>query len=173
VYDRLRLHFVGTSNQTTATDVMRVMPTACALGVDAVVDEHPTRVPYSEVVRIQRSASGLLAMGSTEVHYTPSKIYPLLLARRPLLAVYHEQSPVTDALRRVGRPPSVRLVTYSDTARAASRVEAIAEALADLARQPEWCERDVDASALAEFFAENLAGRLADVLDRVVAGKAA
>jgi hypothetical protein len=91
-------------------------------------------------------------MGSSEWHYTPSKIYPLLLARRPLVGVYHERSTVTDVLRRVGKPPSVRLVTYSDTQRAESHASTIGEALAAAVEQPCWRTEDVVHDTLACVF---------------------
>jgi hypothetical protein len=172
-FARLRFHFYGTSNQSTHTDELRVMPEAAALGLEKIVEEVPTRVPYSRAVRIQTDATVLLAMGSSERHYTASKIYPLLMAQRPLLAVYHEASTVVDALRRIARPPSVQLIAYNDVERAESRVAAISDALLALATDPTWHEDDIDASALAEFTAARLAARLADVFDRAAARRMA
>ena len=74
-----------------------------SLGVADVVHEVPTRIPYSSAVRVQQQATVLLAMGSSEPHYTPSKIFPLLLARRPVLGVYHEASTVTEILVKPGQ----------------------------------------------------------------------
>lgn len=173
LYRRLRLHFVGTSNQTVRTDQMRVMPLARQLGVADVVQEIPTRLPYSSIVQVQQQATGLLALGSSEPHYTASKIFPLLLARRPVLAVYHEESTVTGILRRVAKDPSVRLVTYSDQERADTRTEAIYESLAAVVSDPTWNSGDVDTAVLEEYFAESLAGRLARVFDGVVVRRAA
>ena len=173
LHRRLRFHFYGTSNQTSPTDERRVLPVAQALGVDDIVEEVATRVSYSRAVRIQRDATALLAMGSSERHYTASKVFPMLLAKRPLLAVYHESSTVVDTLRQVARPPSVRLVTYSDTERAESRVEQVFEALVALVQQPLWQSADVDVSALSEFFAARLAARLATVFDRATEGRVA
>ena len=61
-----------------------------------------------DALTVQTRASAILMMGSSERHYTASKLYPALLARRPLLAVYHEESTVVDVLRRVGTAPTVR-----------------------------------------------------------------
>jgi glycosyltransferase involved in cell wall biosynthesis len=173
LYGRLRLHFFGTSNQTVETSALRVMPVADRLGVADAIVEVPTRVPYSEAVRIQRQATILLAMGSSERHYTASKVFPLLLARRPLLAVYHEASSVTDILGRVSRPPSVRVVSYSDRDPAPTKIEAIFTQLTALADSPVWTAADLDMAALGEYSAEALAGRLAGVFDQVAAPRAA
>jgi hypothetical protein len=146
---------------------MRVVPLARTIGVDDVVDEVPTRLPYSATLEVQKRASMLVALGSSEPHYTASKIFPLLLARRPLLAIYHEQSTVTKVLASLGRPSAIELVTYSDTARAEAKTEAVFASLISLLDRSSSSET-TDISRLAEFFAENLAGRLAGVLDRVV-----
>jgi hypothetical protein len=173
LYQRLRLHFIGTSNQTTPTASMKVQPLANRLGVAEVVHEVPTRIPYSAAVAVQRRATVLLAMGSSEPHYTASKIFPLLLARRPVLAVYHEMSTVTDVLATVAGPPSVRLITYSEAERVGTKVEAIARALGALVEQPVWREGDVSPRALEAYLAPALAGQLAAVFDRVRTARAA
>jgi hypothetical protein len=173
LFQRLRLHFFGTSNQSTSTNVRRVTPLAEALGVADAVDEIPTRIPYSAAVRVQRQATILLALGSSEPHYTASRIFPLLLAMRPTLAVYHERSTVVEILSSVARAPSVRLVTFSDRERAATRVSDICNALVSLVEAPTWREADVNRAGLRMYSADRLAGRLAAVLDDVAKARAA
>jgi hypothetical protein len=172
-YARIRLHFIGTSNQSIEDAPERVMPIARELGVADRVHEVPGRLPYSTVVRIQGRATALLAMGSSEPHYTASKIFPMLLAERPLIAVYHDASSVTTLLRRATRAPSVRLVTYDETRPAATAVPALADALAAAALAPQWRAEDIDGAALAPYLAPALAGRMASVFDRAVARCAA
>jgi glycosyltransferase involved in cell wall biosynthesis len=172
-YTRLRFHFVGTSNQSTAGAAERVTPIARELGVADVVSERPARVPYSAAVRLQRQASVLLAMGSSEPHYTASKIFPMLLARRPLLAVYHEASSVATVVGDATQPPSIRLVTYGETRPVSAVVPAIAEALEALVQRPEWRSDDFSGAALEPYCAPALAGRLASVFDRVAKRAAA
>ena len=57
-------------------------------------------------------------LGSSEAHYTASKLYPALLAGKPILAIQHSESSVVEILRRTARPPMARLITYTDTERA-------------------------------------------------------
>ncbi|MCC7007743.1 MAG: hypothetical protein IT184_02910 [Acidobacteria bacterium] len=174
LYTRLRLHFIGTSNQSVAAETYRVLPIARELGVADVVDEQPARLPYSAIVQVQQHAGALLALGSSEPHYTASKIFPLLLARRPLLAVYHEASTVADVLGAIGPSRAVALVTYGDDVRAAARIGAIYDRLLEVldeAASPGPARMDL--SGLGDYWAEALAGRLARVLDRVVDARAA
>ena len=114
--DRLRLHFFGTSNQRTDSSP-RVLPVAAEYGLTDIVTEHAPRLDYFEALRVLRDSTAVLLMGSRERHYTPSKVFPALVARRPVFAVMHEASNASDLLRRIGRAPSVRLVTYADEPR--------------------------------------------------------
>ena len=167
LYQRLRLHFFGTSNQSTTDAPERVTPVARELGVADCMRETSSRIMYLDALTVQTQASAILMMGSVEQHYTASKLYPGLLARRPVLAVYHEGSTVSSIVRRVSRPPSVRLITYDDEQRAGSRTEEIAEALTALLTNATYDPSAVDLTALGDYSAESLAGRLAGVLDRV------
>ncbi|HTY76884.1 MAG TPA: glycosyltransferase [Candidatus Bathyarchaeia archaeon] len=167
LYERIRLHFFGTSNETRADAPARVRPVADALGVGDHVHEVAPRIAYSDAIAVQAQATALLLMGSTEHHYTASKLYPGFLAARPLVAVYHEASSVCEILRRAARPPSVRLIAYDDRARAESRVDDIAAALSAVAEDPSYDARAVDLEVLAGYSAHALAGRLAKLLDDV------
>ena len=50
-----------------------------------VVTEHAPRLDYFEALRVLRDSTAVLLMGSRERHYTPSKVFPALVARRPVL----------------------------------------------------------------------------------------
>jgi hypothetical protein len=129
------------------------------------VTEVAPRIGYLDAVRVQTQASALLLLGSSEPHYTASKLFPALLSRRPLLALYHEQSTVVEMLRRAA--PTARCVTYGETARAGDRVEAVYEALAALLEKRAAEPTELNSAALAELSADAMAGRLARLLDQV------
>jgi hypothetical protein len=169
LYARLRLHYFGTSNQTAGDPgriVERVTPIARSLDVADCVSEWSLRVPYLDALKIQVDSQALLLAGSSERHYTASKIYPALLAKRPLLAVYHEASSVVTTLNRVGRAPTIRLVTYDERG-AAEATERVYGALADLMSAPRYEAGAVDLDALDAYSARAIAGRLATLLNRV------
>jgi hypothetical protein len=171
LYGRLALHFFGTSNQTSAEAPERALPVARELGVADRVTEVAPRIDYLDAVRVQTQANGLLLLGSSEAHYTASKLFPALLSRRPLLALYHERSTVVEMLRRGS--PTARCVPYGDAERAGDRVEEIYTALAALLEDPAAGPVPMDPQALAELSAEAMAGRLARVLDSVAEPRAA
>ncbi len=164
---RVRLHFFGTSNQRTSDAAARVLPVAAEYGLLDIVTEHAPRLDYFDALRVLRDSTAVLLMGSREPHYTPSKVFPALMVRRPVFAVMHAASNASDLLRTVGRAPSVRLVTYGDDGNGAD-VDSIARELSALIDHPCY-----DAGAAAEadgvlepLSARSLAGRLANVLDR-------
>ena len=169
VYRKVRVHFFGTSNQrgnqSAGAAEPRVVPEVERLGVDEAVDEMPIRIDYLDALTVLTDSSAILLMGSSERHYTASKLYPALLARRPLLAAYHEASSVVSILRRAARPPWARLITYDEEHRAETRAEAIYEELRSLVTTPPADESMLDLDVVEEYSARSMAGRLADVLD--------
>jgi len=165
---RLRLHFFGTSNQRCTDARPRVLPIAAEFGLSGVVTELAPRLDYFDALGVLQASHAALLLGSHEHHYTPSKVFPALAAERPVFAVMHEASNATELLRRVGRAPTVRLVTYGDDG-AQTRVSEIGAQLAALAAAPRYVPEVVDRTVLAPTSACALAGRLADVLERCVA----
>src|SRR5687767_2136292 len=171
VYRRIRLHFFGTSNQTAGTPEARVLPVARELGVEDRVSEHPLRVDYLDALTIQTEASAILLMGSSEPHYTASKLYPALLSGRPLLAVYHSESSVAGILREVTSPPHAHVITYNEANPAKNQERLIANALQSLIEHPTVHSISWRHEALEAFSARALSRELAGVFD-LVAGTA-
>jgi hypothetical protein len=167
LYARLRLHFFGTSNQTAADAPQRAVPVACELGVNDCVTEVASRIDYLDALTVQSQATVILMMGSSEHHYTASKLYPGLLAKRPILAVYHEASSVVAILCRAAHPPTARVVTYNDMDRAESQLDVIYAELASVIENPMYDSTAIDMGAVSEFSARSLAGKLATVLEQV------
>jgi hypothetical protein len=164
LYRRLRLWFIGTSNQTAGAVSPRVLPAAQRHAVDDVVTEIPLRIPYLDALRVLRDASAILLLGSTEPHYTASKLYPALMAQRPLFAMFHERSSVVSILREIGGPPSIRVIAFAD---ALPDVETTYDELGALARRPVLDSPAIDLTAAQIYSARTIASRLAGVLDAV------
>jgi len=99
---RLRMHFIGTSYAPVGRAVPRVLPLATEFGLADQVQEQCERIPYVQALKCLSDADALLAIGSDDPGYTASKIFPYLLARKPLLAIYHEHSSVNEFICQVG-----------------------------------------------------------------------
>jgi glycosyltransferase involved in cell wall biosynthesis len=166
-YERLRLHFIGTSNQRTEAAEPRVLPWAREAGIDHIVTETPARLDYLDALNVQTRAAALLLLGSSEPHYTPSKVFPAILSGRPILAVYHAASNVVDLLRQ----PSVgaRVFTFDDAHLLSGCVGEIAAAFAALVENAAAPRQTVEGNGLSAWSARVLTGRLASVFDSVAA----
>jgi hypothetical protein len=161
---RLRVNFVGTSNRPDGVRDFKVLPVAREMGVAEFVTEVPQRLPYLEALNVLIQSDSLFALGSDEPHYTASRIFPKLLARRPLLALYHTASSVCSI---AAEAEGVVVITHDSTHPPQSRVSHISDVL----RQ--WLERgrasDLPArdGLLTEHLSENIARGFAAVFDRV------
>ena len=99
--DSVRLHFIGTDYASGSLARSKVMAIANLCGVADCVDETPNRVPYLETLRCLLEADALMMFGSDEPGYTASKLFQYVLAKKPLLTIFHEDSSVTSLMREL------------------------------------------------------------------------
>jgi hypothetical protein len=160
---QIRLHFIGTGKSPVNRKGYCVAPVAERFGLAALVDEHPHRMGYLAALSHLTKARAVLIVGSTEPHYTPSKVYQAVQSRRPILALLHERSTAVDVLRRSGAGLAVTL----EETRLPSAVE-VAEALERVVTTPYDADA-VDWRAFAAFSARESARKLAAAMDEAIA----
>ncbi|MFL5240826.1 MAG: glycosyltransferase [Gemmataceae bacterium] len=90
--NRLRLHFVGTNYATGSNSQKTIEPIAQDMGLGDLVTEEPARIPYLQGLALLRSSDVSLIISSDDPGYSASKVYPCILAERPVLALVHKQS---------------------------------------------------------------------------------
>jgi hypothetical protein len=159
---RLRLHFIGTGKTANDRDGYNVRPIASRFGVADQISEHPHRMGYLDVLAHLTKAHGVLIIGSTEAHYTPSKVYQSVQARRPVLALLHEQSTAIEVLRR---SRAGFFITLTET-RLPQPLE-IANALEQLMIRP-YDPNTVNWRAFAAFSSRESARTLAAAMDEAL-----
>jgi hypothetical protein len=160
---RLRLHFVGTGNQTASDVPLRVTPLAAEYGIGDLVTDEPQRIPFADAIRVHLAASALLVLGSTESRYTASKLAPALGSRRPLIVVAHEASDMVQHLEHA-QDNAVRVVAFGE--RLDGVPSAVRRTLADWLHTPPPAP---DTSRLlAGLTGPALAMRLGGLLDSLV-----
>lgn len=98
----VKMHFIGTSYAPAGSGSPSILPIADRYGLSDRVVEQTDRVTYSNMLRLLKTADALIVLGSNDPAYTASKIYPYLLARRPLLCVFHKNSSIVKLMRKVG-----------------------------------------------------------------------
>jgi len=163
VFARLRLHFVGTSYATNGSANAQLPAIAREFGIEAKVDERAGRVSYLDSLQVMLDSNGLFLVGSDEPHYTASKVFTYLLAGRPLLSIFHEESSVIEFLKG---STLAHTVSYGPTRPPATQVEAINKALTEiLLASPQSCRWEQWDS----FSARAMTARLAEALDQAVA----
>ena len=89
---KMHFHFIGTDYAPPPLGRYWALPVARQEKVEAHVSEHRYRVAYFEALHYLVRADALLAVGSNDPTYSASKIFPYLIARRPLLTIVHEDS---------------------------------------------------------------------------------
>ncbi len=99
IFEKVRLHFIGTDYDIGTRAKGTIAPIARDLGLSDYILEDPRRVPYFLTLKILKEADFLLIPGSPNPDYTASKIYPYILSHKPILAIFHEKSSVVDILR--------------------------------------------------------------------------
>jgi hypothetical protein len=158
---RLRVHFVGTGRSPDDPQGHRVLPRAREFGVQDMVSEHPHRIGYVDTLNHLELSDTVLVLGSTERHYTPSKVFQAILSKRPLFALLHVESTAVDMIRaaRAGRVLSL-------TAQTMPAPDAIASELKALMGDPAFDAQSVDAAAFEPYSAKESARALAEALDR-------
>lgn len=167
LFQRLRLHFVGTTYAHEAQVQYQVLPLVREMKLERYVDEHPGRVPYLTAMQIMLDSHALLAVGSESPHYTASKIFPNILAARPLLAVFHEKSSVVGILKET---QAGEIVTFGDGRPAAGKTEEIAQQMRRILELSPGAHPPTNWAAFEQYTARAMTERLAAVFDRAVGG---
>jgi hypothetical protein len=161
--ERIRLRFVGTSNQPGDHASFRILPLAHDAGVEDMVIEEPARVPFLEALTVLATTDFALLFGSDEPHYSASKIFPVLMAGRPFVSIYHAESSGHALLKLAGGGIAV---PFSAEQAGEQIPEAIAAAFSRAVRDPGGLGT-IDPAAYADFTAHAVAGRFAAVFETV------
>jgi hypothetical protein len=159
VMQRLRIHFVGTGTSSDNPHGHNIQPYILRFGLERWMYEHPNRIGYVDVLNHLANASAILILGSTEAHYTPSKVYQSIRAKRPILALLHEQSTAVSVLRDSG---AGRAVTFTEERLPAA--QELANSLAAFVRDPQYCAETVRWEAFDAYSARNSTQALLDAI---------
>lgn len=159
-FARIRVDFYGQVNPDFAVQLSRY-------GLDSTITYHGL-VPRHEVAgALGRSDVPLLLLPDTQAQHVtvPAKTFDYLRARKPILALVPTAGEVATLLGAIG---AGRCFAPSDTAGIARCIEELVdEKLAAGA-----VHTGADPDAVARFDYANLAGELAAIFDRVLAGRA-
>jgi hypothetical protein len=160
---RLRMHFVGTSYAPQGRAVQSVVPVAAEYGLGACVSEQTDRLPYLRGISLLRSASALLIFGSDDPSYSASKVYPYVLARRPLVAILHARSPAAEIMKQCRAGEIVPFSTGDTTQAMANRLKPVLARLLQGSPEPP----PTDWARVATYSAARMTRKQCQVFDLV------
>jgi hypothetical protein len=165
LYKRVRMHFVGTTYAPKAEGLYQVLPVARECGVDDIVEERPGRVQHLEAIQILLDSDALVVVGSEAPHYTASKIFPYILAAKPLLAIFHEESSAVKILKETC---AGNAVTFGTGRPPLSVVGEIDAELEELLRLPAGWRPPTNWEKFEPYTARAVTARLVEVFNRTV-----
>jgi hypothetical protein len=100
LFNDLEIHFIGTGKTANDPEGYNIRPLAEKYGLwQQVIFEYPARIPYLDVLIHLNMVSGVFVLGSTEKHYTPSKVFQGVLSQKPVLAILHKDSTAIQVVR--------------------------------------------------------------------------
>jgi hypothetical protein len=170
VANRLTVHFVGTGSSPDDPEGHRVRPRARQAGVDDMVDEHPQRIGYVDALNHLTKSDAVLVLGSTEAHYTPSKVFQAMLSRRPVFAMLHQDSTAVDMIRSM-HGGSVLTVTETALPDATDVAGALRSFMADTTYDADAVDRTAFDAYSARASTRALAAALDLACERAAAGQ--
>lgn len=121
-FGHFKFFFLGTSYAPDELGQKTISPLAFELGIGEYVFEQPNRVPYFQALRLLQDADLLLIPGSDDPQYTASKIYPYILAKRPIISVFQEQSSAAKTLQQINCGIAFTFTNNSSTHEAAEQL---------------------------------------------------
>lgn len=114
LFGRLKFWFIGTSYAPASQAVASIAPLAVQYGVEGHVVEMTDRISYYHALLTILQAHALFIPGSEDPQYTASKIYPCLLTKQPLLAIFNEKSSAVKILNECTK--NAAILTFPDGA---------------------------------------------------------
>lgn len=164
---RVRIHFIGTNYAGGSNAEKRVEPLAKELGVEDLVNEQPLRMPYLEALSVLLESDAILLFGSDDAGYTASKLFPCILAKKPILAVFHEQSSVVEILNRCNAGRAITFATGAESYALASRVIEGLDWLLSLSR---GYSPETNWDAFRPYTAREMTRRQCEIFDKCMEG---
>lgn len=100
MFKKIHFWFLGTSYASPGLGTKTISPIAIKYGIQEFVTESTDRISYFETLFLLEQATVLFMPGSVDKSYTASKLYPYILAKKPLLGIFYYKSSVVEVFNR-------------------------------------------------------------------------
>ena len=170
LFDQVEIHFIGTGKTSNDENGFTIKNLAKKNGLwEKVIFEYPKRIPYLDVLVHLENADGVFILGSTEAHYTPSKVYQAVLSGKPILAVLHKDSSAVGVIRK-SRTGMVLTFEEYDTGNIKNEFPITFEHYLNMVEN--YDASKLDLTALDDYSAKKVTQKLAMLLDEAIASNA-
>ncbi|MVN20618.1 glycosyltransferase [Mucilaginibacter arboris] len=165
VFSKLHLYFIGTSYAPKELAKQTIFPLAIKCGVEKQVTEVTDRIGFYSTINTLLAADALFIPGSNDPQYTASKIYPYLMAQKPLLTIFHQQSSAVPIIRSCS--PHSSVITFPDNPVKAK--QQVRETLNHWAKFS-TTKNSLDRKTFEEFTARQMVRKQVEIFEAIVKG---
>lgn len=114
LFGRIHFYFLGTSYAPNGHGKASVMPIADEIDVNNYVTEQTNRIPFYAAIKTLQHADVLMMFGSDDAKYTASKIYPYILAKKPMIGIFHPKSSAINIIKECSEGKVIPLEEIND-----------------------------------------------------------
>ena len=167
IFSNVEIHFIGTGKTPSDANGYNIKPLAEKYGLwGRVIFEYPKRIPYLDTLIHLEFADGVFILGSTEAHYTPSKVYQGVLSKKPIWAILHQHSSACSVIRQSGAGVVLDFCGEADVNKISDQfLESFYKFKTFLSH---YSYNNVDQHELEQFSAKSVTSILADALDQII-----
>lgn len=112
IFGKLKIYFIGTSYAPNGHGRPSLTELVKKYNLQNHVVEQTDRISYYHTLSTLTKADALFIPGSDDPAYTASKIYPYLLTKKPLMAIFNKQSSAFNILKECSQNAVV--LTFND-----------------------------------------------------------
>jgi hypothetical protein len=160
-FKKTRFYFIGTSYAPEGQGKPSIAPIAKQFGLEENVVEITDRISYYQTLAILQNADALFIPGSDDPKYSASKIYPYLLTKKPLLAIFNSKSPALSILKDYGAEYAY---SYDETPGIELKINSFIKQVMN----GQMAVQNYDNDVIRKYAAENLAKLQCELFNQVI-----
>lgn len=169
IFKDVEFHFIGTGKSTSDPKGFNIKHMAEKYGLwQKSIFEYPARIPYLDVLVHLNAADGVFILGSTEPHYTPSKVYQAVLSQKAILAVLHQDSTAVKVIRDSQAGNVLDFNGDKDVEKIRDSFGHVFQEYREFISNYDYYE--VDQSPFRQYSAEKITSTLNDSINKIVTG---
>lgn len=167
LFSALEIHFIGSGKSPNDINGYNIRPVAERYNLwQSVMFEYPARIPYLDVLIHLNNVSGVFILGSTEAHYTPSKVYQAVLSHKPIWAILHRESTACGLIRSTNTGEVLAFDGEGDVRTISHNLIQSFRSFADYSKHYDAVQ--INTQAFEAYSAKAVTGILANALNKVV-----